>query len=73
MSVWVYASACSYMLVAAVSFAGMILTPTESSRHADDSIRQRLIHSTTDEAHYLAVKLFVAIFWPWFLIRSYFK
>lgn len=73
MSPYWYATICAYFLVAAVAFAGMILTPTEASREADDVTRTRFIHTDSDEVGYVAVKLFVALFWPWFLIRSYFK
>jgi hypothetical protein len=72
MNVWGWACVCSYLLSAAVVFAGMILTPTKSSREVERRTRER-IGSQMDELDYLAVKFFVALFWPWFLARSFFK
>lgn len=72
LNVWMYASVCSYLIVVAVVFAGMILTPTRSSREVDQRTRERL-GGAMNEIDYLAVKVFVALFWPWFWVRSFFK
>lgn len=59
--------ATAYVLSVAVIFAGMILTPTESSREADRRSRERF---EGFEFYYLLAKIQVACLWPLFLLKT---
>lgn len=64
----------AYVLSVAVILAGMILTPTESSRKADARTREKnRIDDFEAELAYLLAKLQVASFWPWYFTKSFFN
>ena len=66
----IYAVIGAYILSVFVVLAGMILTPTKSSREADTKYRKNESTGIQWELEYLQAKLYVAIIWPWFYGKS---
>ena len=60
----------AYLVSAAVVLAGMILTPTRSSRQIDARAREQYDGDELFEMIYLVAKANVALLWPWFYLKS---
>ena len=60
----------AYLVSAAVVLAGMILTPTRSSRQIDARVREQHRGNKEFEMAYLVAKLYVAALWPWLYLES---